>query len=352
MKKLRKIEIILLFSFLILIYRNNKKKKKNNKVGVIGLRHEVNIGNNLIKYAISIKLKELGFIPYIIGTHLNNLNINFLKKNTNCVIINQSFTEIKSNDYDLLMVNSDQTWRRFDKDFYDYGFLKFAEKWNIPKFIYGASIGFDYWGLTKKDENVAKSLLKNFTGFSVREKGSIQLIKKHLGIEPLFVLDPTLLINKKYYLKLIENYKSNINKNENYIFSYLINKDNNTINFIKKACEKLKYKCYQVEMEDENSIEEFIYGISNSKAVITNSFHGTVFSIIFDKPFISFIFKNSPKERLYTLKSIFNFEDRIREYNEVPDINLLKTPLNINKTFMELMKNQSINFLKKNLKTI
>ena len=250
------------------------------------------------------------------------------------------------------MVNSDQTWRRFDKHFYDYGFLKFAENWNIPKFVYGASIGFDYWGLTKKDENVAKLLLKNFTGFSVREKGSIQLIKKHLGIEPLFVLDPTLLINKEYYLKLIENYKSNINKNENYIFSYLIIKENNTINFIKKACEKLKYKCYQVEMEDKNSIEKFIYGISNSKAVITNSFHGTVFSIIFNKPFISFIFKNSPKERLYTLKSIFNFEDRIIEYNEDPDINLLKTPLNINKTFMELMKNKSINFLKNNLKII
>ena len=173
MKKLAKIEIVLMFSFLNLIYRKNKKK--NNKVGVIGLRHEVNIGNNLIKYAISIKLKELGFIPYIIGTHLHNLNINFLKKNTNCVIIYKSFKEIKRNDYDLLMVNSDQTWRRFDKHFYDYGFLKFAKNWNIPKFVYGASIGFDYWRLTKKDENMAKLLLKNFTGFSVREKGSIQL---------------------------------------------------------------------------------------------------------------------------------------------------------------------------------
>jgi hypothetical protein len=350
MKKLTKIKIFFIFIFLSLIYRKNKKM--NNKIGVIGLRHDSNIGNNLIKYAISIKLKELGFVPYIIGTHLNNLNITFLKKNTNCVIINQSFSEIKRNDYDLLMVNSDQTWRRFDKHFYDYGFLKFAKNWNIPKFIYGASLGVNYWRLTKKDENMAKLLLKNFTGISVREKGSIQLIKKHLGIKPLFVLDPTLLINKKYYLKLIENYKSKINKNENYIFSYLITKESNTINFIKQACEKLKYKYYQVEMDDKNSIEKFIYGISNSKAVVTNSFHGTIFSIIFNKPFISYIFKSSPKERLYSLRNIFNFEDRIIEYNEVPDINLLKTPLNINKTLMELMKNQSINYLKKNLNKI
>ena len=182
----------------------------------------LNIGNNLIKYAISIKLKELGFVPYIIGTHIKNLDITFLKKNTNCIIINQSFTEIKRNDYDILMINSDQTWRKFDKHFYDYGFLKFAKNWNIPKFVYGASIGYDYWKLTKKDENIVKLLLKNFTGISVREKGSIRLIKKHLGIKPLFVIDPTLLIDKKYYLKLIRNYKSNIKKNENYIFSYLI----------------------------------------------------------------------------------------------------------------------------------
>jgi hypothetical protein len=347
MKNLTKIKIFLFFNFLILIYEKNRKKYK--KVGIIGLRHEANVGNNLIKYAISIKLKELDFIPYIIGTHLQNYNITFLKENTNCIIIKENFTEIKRNDYDILMVNSDQTWRRFDDHFYDYGFLKFAENWNITKFVYAASIGYDYWQLTQKDENVVKLLLKNFTGISIREKGSIGLIEKHLGIKPLLVLDPTLLIDKKYYLKLIKNYKSNINIKENFIFSYLLELENNTINFIQKACDQLKYKNYQVEMEEKNSIKKFIYGISHSKAVITNSYHGTVFSIIFNKPFISFIFKNSPKERLYTLKQIFNLENRIIEYYEQPDVNLLNTPLNFNETLMELMKVESINYLKKNL---
>ena len=74
------------------------------------------------------------------------------------MIIKNNFSEIKRNDYDVLMVNSDQTWRRFDKDFYDYGFLKFAESWKIKKFAYGASLGYDYWKLTQKDEEVAKKL--------------------------------------------------------------------------------------------------------------------------------------------------------------------------------------------------
>ena len=96
-------------------------------------------------------------------------------------------------------------------------------------------------------------------------------------------------------------------------------------------------------------IKNFIYGIVNCKAVITNSFHGTIFSIMFNKPFISFIFKNSPKERLMSLKSAFNIKNRIFEYDQFPDINLLKTPLNINYTLINLLKNQSIEYLKKNL---
>ena len=184
----------ILFLIFISFFKLNKKKIK---IGVIGVRHEVNIGNNLIKYAIFHKLSELGFIPYIIGTHYKKLNITFLNKTTNLVIIKNSFKEIKKEDYDILMVNSDQTWRKFDKFFYDYAFLAFAKNWNIPKFIYGASLGYDYWPLNSKDERIAKLLLKNFTGISVREKNSIKLIKNHLGIEPIFVIDPTLLIEKK-----------------------------------------------------------------------------------------------------------------------------------------------------------
>ena len=65
--------LILIFNLLLihLIFFNEKLLKK---VGVVGVRHEANIGNNLIKYAISIKLKELGYIPYIIGTVWDRFN--------------------------------------------------------------------------------------------------------------------------------------------------------------------------------------------------------------------------------------------------------------------------------------
>ena len=217
MKFLFQINIILKIIFLLnnikIIMFNLKKKKK---IGVIGLGHGFNIGNNLLKYAIFIKLSEFGFIPYIIGTNYNNRKIPFLKKKTNCIIIKNNYSEIKKNDYDILMVNSDQTWRKLDKFFYDIGFLKFAEKWKKPKFVYGASLGYKKWYLNRKDEGIIKNLLKNFTGISVREIDSVSVIKKHLGLTPLFVLDPTLLIDKKYYLNLIKNYKGYINGKEQY----------------------------------------------------------------------------------------------------------------------------------------
>ena len=181
------------------------------------------------------------------------------------------------------MVNSDQTWRRSNKaniHFFDIGFLKFAQNWTVPKFVYAASLGFDYWTFSKKDEKIAKKCLKNFTDISVREKGSVNLVKKHLGITPEFVLDPTLLIDKKYYLNIISNYKKNINIKTNFILTYIFLKEKNTKKFIKNASKQLGYKIFIVKKNDEDAIEKFIYGMINCKAVVTNSFHGTIFSII------------------------------------------------------------------------
>ena len=125
--------------------------------------------------------------------------------------------------------------------------------------------------------------------------------------------------------------------------------ENNTREFIENATRKLGCKVYNVLADEKNSIEKFIYGIVHSKAVITNSFHGTIFSIIFNKPFVSIIFNDCPKERFISLKNIFKIENRIFEYNQIPDINLLSTPLNINYNLLKSLQEASINYLQKNL---
>ena len=339
------IKIIFIFFFIFL----NIIIKKKKRIGVISLRHEVNIGNNLLKYAIFIKLSELGFIPYIIGTHWNNYNISFINRTTNLIIIKNNFSEIKKNDYDILMVNSDQTWRRFDEHFYDYAFLNFTKNWKIKKFIYGASLGFDYWTLTPDDEKIAKYLLKNFNGISVREKGSIELIKKHIGFHPILVLDPTLLIDKKYYLNLIKYYKSNNIINNKYIFIYSIGQNNNMKTFMKESNLKLNYTIYEYYLNNNSTIEEFIYHMTKCSAVITNSYHGTIFSILFNKPFVSFCNKNGEYQRFLTLEYLFGIEKRIFDYNQSPNCNLLMEPLKINYYLVNKIKKESIKYIKKNL---
>ena len=234
----------------------------------------------MLKYAIFVKLSQYGFEPDIIGTQIPNSNIYFLNKYVQIRII-KKFLDINEKDYDILIVNSDQTWRKWNKDFYDIAFLRFAKNWNIKKFVYGASLGFNIWKFTKKDEIIAKNLLKNFTGISVREKGAIKLIEKNLGIRPTFVLDPTLLIDKKYYLQIFKNHKYNISKYDNYIFVYNLRESTSVSNFIKKVIREFNYKIFSVKISDRENVEKFLYGIYNCKAAITNSYHGTLFSIIF-----------------------------------------------------------------------
>ena len=329
---------------------HNKFNKK--KIGVIGLNHSQNIGNNLLKYAIFIKLSELGFDPYIVGKRNFNQNISFLQKYTKIKLIKSNFREIKINDFDILIVNSDQTWRKWDEYFYDIAFLKFAEKWNKKKLVYATSLGVNKWEFNEKDEKIAKYLIKKFNGISVREKGSIKLIENHLGIKPLFVLDPTLLINKRYYLKIIKNFKNEELLDNKCLFVYLLNNITKINNFIKNISSKLNYKIFFVNVYSENQIKNFIYGIYHCKAVITDSYHGTLFSIIFNKPFISFSPVFNGIERFNTLKEVFNLYNRIFDcnYSSVPDINLLKINININKNpILNLIKKQSLNYLKKKL---
>ena len=339
---------ILIICFFLIFLTYFLKYKLKKKVGIIGLEHSQNVGNNLLKYAIYIKLLELGYDPYIVGKIYPKHNISFLLNTIKVRIINKSFTEIKKNDYDILMVNSDQTWRNYkNKYVYDIAFLKFAKFWNISKLVYAASLGIDKWEFNKKDEEIAKSLLKDFNGISVREKSSVKLVEQHLGLKPSFVLDPTFLIDKKYYLNLIKNYKNDVIIDKNYIFIYTVSNSIKLKRFVKSVSNK--YKIYQININVQNQIQKFLYGIYKCKAVITDSFHGTVFSLIFNKPFISFVYRSRGNARFNTLKDIFHLKNRIFDENFIPDLNQLEIPLNLNKSILNSLKKQSINFLKKNL---
>jgi len=277
------------------------------------MRHDSNPGNNLVKFSINIKLKELGFDPIIIGTSKIK-NIYFLKNHVKLKVINKNFNELNENDYDILMVNSDQTWNgrmNYDNTLLNVGFLKFANKWTISRFVYGASLGVNFWKFSHKFDRIARSLIKKFSGVSVREIGAIEIVKKHLGIRPELVLDPTLLIDKKYYLDLIKDFNINFNFKEKYLCLYQLDKNILIEKLVRDASKLFKYKIYKTNLHSERYVENFIFCINNSNAVITDSFHGTIFSIIFKKPFITFLNKKRGNDRFFSLIKIFNLSQRI-----------------------------------------
>ena len=179
------------------------------------------------------------------------------------------------------MVNSDQTWNAEYKKtlLYDIAFLKFVENWNVNKFIYCSSLVFSKWKFSKEDEKIAKNLLKNFSGISVREKNSVELIEKNIGFKAQLVLDPTFLIEETYYLNLIKNYKSNIMKkinNNKFIFVYILNNSTKKETYLTKINNHFHLNIFYLNIFHLNQVEEFLYGIINSEAVVTDSFHGSV----------------------------------------------------------------------------
>ena len=360
------IKNIIIFLLLLLLYKlipidltkNNIYNISKNKmrVGVTCLENGVNVGNILVKYAMLKKLEEFGCnVTLLIPNRLLLKRSNFINKtlSSNLYLIkNNSFNILNENNFDYLLVNSDQTWA-YNRAayFYDIGFLKFAKDWKVKKFIYGASIGVDKWKYNKREEEEMKKLLTNFTGISFREIETLKLVEEHLGLKSLFVLDPTLIIDKQYYLNEIKEYKTDFNYRENYIFIYQLD-NNDIINYIiEESKNKLNYKIKKFNFNRKDFIENFIFCISNCKAVITDSFHGTVFSIIFNKPFISFVNKRRGKGRFDCLKKVFKLDNRIiiPSNNLTINFNLLINKPNINQTLLNQLRDFSIHYLKKNL---
>ena len=179
----------------------------------------------------------------------------------------------------------------------------------------------------------------------------LKLAEKHLGIKGVFVLDPTLIIDNQYYLNEIKDYKGDYNSSENCIFLYQLDKNTLIQNLVENLSKKLNYKINKFEFDKKDNIESFLFGINKCQAVITDSFHGTIFSIIFNKPFITIENKYRGKGRFDSLKEVFNLDNRIIDLSKKIkiNINLLVNKPNINQTLLNQLRNFSINYLKKNL---
>lgn len=230
-------------------------------------------------------------------------------------------------NYDAVIVGSDQTWRpRYSPNIYNY-FLDFLEDKNILRIAYASSFGVDEWEFTDEQTKRCAELAKKFDAISVREESGVALCRKHLGVSATISLDPTLLISKDTYLKIISPIES---KNPSRgIYNYFLDKTLETKRFIDSISNKLDEPIYHLQPkhwlnEDTSnpidsyilpSIPKWLDGFNSARVILTDSFHGAVFSHIFDKPFYVVINSSRGSTRITSLLSITKNINRIYHPN-------------------------------------
>ncbi|HFG2044367.1 TPA: polysaccharide pyruvyl transferase family protein [Vibrio cholerae] len=226
-------------------------------------------------------------------------------------------------NYDAVIVGSDQTWRPQYSPNIENFFLDFCEGQKIKRIAYATSFGVDEWEFSLAQTKRCAELAKKFSAISVREDSGVELCRNFLGVVAEHVLDPTLLLDKSDYEELIG---SNRIKDKNAgIYTYLLDKSPDKIAFTQFVEEMLGepvYSCqpkYGVEANMSSKIDDYIMpdprdwlaGFANAKYVLTDSFHGMVFSIIFNKPFLVINNKSRGAARFLSLLNLINQSDRV-----------------------------------------
>lgn len=233
-------------------------------------------------------------------------------------------SELKKNppEADLFIVGSDQVWNVFYETGRDDAFfLDFVTKGN--KASYAAS--FSYLNIDNENKKRIELLLHDFKAVSIREFQGLDFLKE-IGINATWVLDPVFLLSKKEWKSFMPTY----NKKEKYLLIYDFEGNKSLKSFAKKYAETYNLKIYSINdtyprlYADKNfnnaGPKEFLTLIYNCDAFISNSFHGTAFSIIFNKPvFVFNRHRHKVNSRMESLMMLFELEECIE-----PDINKIK----------------------------
>ena len=270
----------------------------------------------------------------------------FIEKNICREIVYQHHT-LKHFDLDAIVVGSDQIWRcvfHDSKEKLYNAFLAFAQDWNIKRIAYAASLGVSFWEYDSVKTAHCKTLVNKFNAVSVREKSGVTLCKEHLGIEVEHVLDPTLLLNKEHYLRLIKGDEANEASQK--IVVYMLDKTPYKKQMIKHLSNVLGLDVYDasanpddiyasLEKRIQPPVEQWLHAFSVAEYVITDSFQACVFSLLFEKEFIVIGNENRGMERFASLLSVAQIEDRL--FTENTPFNMPKSNI---KQALERLKQQ------------
>lgn len=255
-----------------------------------------------------------------------------------------SFKEFKTHadngQYGAYVVGSDQCWRPCYNSFLTSMFLDFTVGQNVKRLSYAASFGTDKWEFTPEQTAVCLPLAQRFDLVTVREDSGVKLCKEHLGVDAIHVLDPTMLLTKEDYISLIE--AENEPQATGTLFNYILDPDVKKTAFIEKVSQAKGLKSFQVlpKCQAENrtrkdvktcikdcifpSVTAWLRAFMDAEMTIVDSFHGMVFSIIFNKPFWVIGNAHRGMSRFTSLLKVFHLEDRLLDVNYLEKVDFSK----------------------------
>ena len=311
----------------------NKIINKKYDVGIVGFWSANNFGSVITYFALKKVIEKMGFtvgmieLPSEFNDTLGDMmSRRFVKKHyATTKVISKKYYGEWNKYFDTFIVGSDQVWNpNFIKSYSCYMFLDFVDD-SKKKIAYAASIGKDHYNLSYDDLKNVSYHLNRFDYVSVREDRAVQTCKEDLSYnDAVHVLDPVWLCTMEDYDNIIKD--ATFHSDEDFVFSYILDPTVEKKKALEYAVNKIGIKHYNIrdirqkygegDIVIENtlndpSMEDWMYCLKNCKFVITDSHHGIVFAMIFNKPFICFANPNRTMSRFTSLFNLLGINDRL-----------------------------------------
>lgn len=283
----------------------------------------------------------------------------FLSKKCNSISDVQELCD----EYHTILLGSDQLWGPADL-IRDYHTLRKFPK-GKKRVAYATSFGVA--NLPAFLNTVVKDFIPQIECVSVREKSGQNLIQKICGRDVPVVVDPTMLLSKEQWKTV---FSENRIINDRYVFCYFLGENKNHIQAVKKFCNEKKIKIVSILHPENYNIKkyrfadiypdgvgpaEFLNLIYNAEYVVSDSFHASVFSVIFNKKFMVFdrynsASKESRNTRIENLLNMLQLTDRYFTYQDMLS-SLMDKEINwdLVSRKLELCRNYSIEYLENSL---
>lgn len=202
-------------------------------------------------------------------------------------------------EFDAYIVGSDQVWRKAYSPYMPNYFLDFLpEDSQAKRIAYAASFGISKWEFTEAETQLYSRLAKRFDLISVREDSAVALCREHLGVEATHVLDPTMLVDRSVYEELAMSRYAHPSKGD--LFCYILDRTPEKSLLVRETASEQGLTPFEIMPREYRNlplgadlstvvmppVEQWLRSFMEATYVITDSFHGTVFSILFEKPCI------------------------------------------------------------------